>query len=64
MPSFEAVSEELKAISKSRKENENSSLKNELLFDGWISIAAKAYRHDKIIKKKNLPHRFEFWIYR
>ena len=38
------------------------SLKNEVLFGGWISIVAKAYRHDKIINKKDLPHRFEDWI--
>ena len=40
------------------------SLKNKVLFGGWISIVAKAYRHDKIINKKDLPHRFEDWIYR
>ena len=40
------------------------SLKNKFLFGGWISIAAKTYRHDKTMKKKNLPHRFEDWIYR
>ena len=47
---FKAISEELKAISKSLKEDENMSLKNKFLFGGWISVAAKAYRHDKIIK--------------
>ena len=46
------------------KKDENMRLKNKFLFCGWISIAAKAYRHDKIIKKKNLPHRFEDWIYK
>ena len=40
------------------------SLKNKVLFSGQISVAAKAYRHDKIIKKKNLPCQFENWIYR
>ena len=39
-------------------------LKNKTLFGGWITIAAQAYRHDKIIKKKDLPHLFEDWIYR
>ena len=46
------------------KEDENMNLKNKFLFGWWISVAAKAYRHDKIIKGKNLPHRFEDWIYR
>ena len=46
------------------KEDENMSLKNKSLFGGWISIASKAYRHDKIIKKKNLSHQFEDWIYK
>ena len=46
------------------KENEKMRLKNKFLFGRWISIAAKVYRHDKIIKKKNLPRRFEDWIYR
>ena len=64
VPSFEAISENLKAISKSMKEDENMSLKNKFLFGGWISVAAKAYRDDKIIKGKSLPHRFENWIYR
>ena len=62
--SFKAISEELKAISKSVKEDENMSLKNKFLFGGWILVVAKAYRHDKVIKGKNLPHRFEDWIYR
>ena len=64
VPSFESISEELKDLSKSIKENENTSLKNKFLFGGCISIAAKAYKHDKIRKKKNLPHPFEDWIYR
>ena len=46
------------------KEDKNMSLKNKSLLGGWISIASKAYRHDKIIKKKNLPHQFEDWIHR
>ena len=57
--SFKAISENLKTSSKSIKEDENMRLKNKYLFGGWISIAAKVYRHDKIIKKKNLPHRSE-----
>ena len=58
IPSFEAVSENLKTISKSMKENENTSLKNKFLFGEWISIASKACRHYKITKKKSLSHRF------
>ena len=46
------------------KEDKNMSLKNKFLFVGWILVAAKAYRHDKIIKGKNLPHPFKDWIYR
>ena len=64
VPSFEAISDYLKTFSKSMKEDKNMSLKNKVLFGGWISIAAEAYRHDKIIKKKDLPHRFEDWVYR
>ena len=54
--SFEGVSENLKTFLKSLKEDENMILKNKLLFGGWISIALKAFRHNKIIKKKNLPY--------
>ena len=50
--SFEAISEDLKTFSKSMKEDENMSLRNKVLFGGSISTAAKAYRHDKIIKKR------------
>ena len=64
VPSFDEISKELKAISKSMKENENMSLKNKYLFGGWLSIAEKAYRRDKFIKGKNLPQRFNDWIYR
>ena len=58
MPSFDEISKELKAISKSMKENENMSLKNKYLFGGWLSVAGKAYRRDKFIKGKNLPQRY------
>ena len=40
------------------------SLKNKALFDGWISIAVKAYRHDKIMREKKLSGKLEDWIYR
>ena len=40
------------------------SLKNKALFDGWILIAVKAYRHDKIMREKKLCYKFEDWIYR
>ena len=39
--SFKAISENLKTLSKSIKEDENMRLKNKCLFGGWISIAAK-----------------------
>ena len=51
VPSFEETSEELKAISKSMKEDENMSRKNKALFGGWMSVAKKA--------KKDLPRRFD-----
>ena len=50
-PSFEAISGNLKAISKSMKEDGNMSLKNKFLFGAWISATAKAYTHDKIIRE-------------
>ena len=34
------------------KKDENMNLKKKFLFGEWISIAAKAYRHNKIIKKR------------
>ena len=46
------------------KEDENMSLKNKFIFGGWISVAGKTYRRDKLIKGKNLPERFANWIYR
>ena len=64
VPSFEEISERLKAISKSMKENENMSLKNKALFGGWISVAKMAYKRDKLIKRKDLSQRFDDWMYR
>ena len=64
VPSFEVISQDRKKFSKYMKEDENMSLKNKFLFGGWISIVAKAYRHDKIIKGKKFSHQFEDWIYR
>ena len=52
VPSFEEISERLKAISKSMKEDENMSLKNKTLFGGWISVAKIAYKRDKLTKKE------------
>ena len=46
------------------KEGKNMGLKNKALFGGWISVAGMAYKHDKLIKKKNLPQRFDDWMYR
>ena len=40
------------------------SLKDKVLFGGWLSIAAKAYRHYTIMGEKNLSCRFEDWKYR
>ena len=40
------------------------SLKNKVLLGGWISIAAKRYRGDKIMGERNLSCQFEDWIYR
>ena len=31
---------------------------------GWISTAAKVFRRDKNMREKNLPGRFEDWMYR
>ena len=64
MPSYEEISEELKAISKYIKEDENMSLKNKALFGEWLSVAGKAFKRDKFIKRKDLPQRFDDWIYR
>ena len=57
-PSFEAITNYLKAFSKSIKEDENMSFKNKCLFGRWILIASKVYR------KENLPYKFEDWLYR
>ena len=56
---LEVISDYLKTFSKSMKEDENMSLKNKVLFVACISIAAKAYRNGKIVKKKDVLHRFE-----
>ena len=64
VPSFEEISERLKAISKSMKENENMSLKNKALFGGWISVAKMAYKRDKLMKRKDLSQPFDDWMYR
>ena len=64
MPSFKAISKELKAILKHTKEGENISLKNKALFGEWFSLAGKACRPDKFIKGKDLSQRFDDWIYR
>ena len=61
--SFEEMSNYLKTYSKSIIEVENMTLKNEVLFAGWPSTAAKVFRRDKM-RGKNLPSRFEDWILR
>ena len=40
------------------------SLKNKVLMGGWISTAARVFRHDKNMLGVNLPVRFEDWMYR
>ena len=40
------------------------SLKNKDLFAEWLPLAGKAFRRDKFIKGKDLPQRFDYWIYR
>ena len=56
---FEAITDYLKTFSKSVKKYKNMSLKDKVLFGGWLSIAAKAYRHYTIMGEKNLSCRFE-----
>ena len=51
--SFEELSSYLKTYSKSVIEVENT--KNKVLFGGWLSAAAKVFRHDKM-RGKNLPN--------
>ena len=57
MPSSEAITGYLKTFSKSIKEDENMSLKNNILMGGWKLIASKVYR------RENLSCRFENWSY-
>ena len=40
------------------------SLKNKTLLGGWISTAAKVFRHDKSMGEKNFPGWFEDWLYK
>ena len=40
------------------------SLKNKTIFGEWLSVAGVAFRRYKFVKKKNLPQRFDNWIYR
>ena len=61
---FETISDSIKIFSKSIAEVENTNLKNKALLGGWISIAAKVFRHEKNIRGENLPDRFEDWLYR
>ena len=53
----------LKTYSKSIAEVENMTLKNKVLFGGWISEAFVVYRRDKL-SGKALPIRSEDWIQR
>ena len=58
---FEEIFDSLKTFS-----NENMSLKNKVLLGGWISTAAEIFRfrRDKNVCRKDLPGRFEDWMYR
>ena len=40
------------------------NLKNKTLLGVWISMAPKVFRCDKSMGKKNLPGRFEDWLYK
>ena len=62
--SLSEISERLKAISKNSKESENMNLKNKTVFGEWLSLGGSAFRRNKFIKGKNLPQRFDDWIYR
>ena len=44
---FEEISDRLKTLSKSMKENENFSLKGNTLMGGWLRTAARIFRRDK-----------------
>ena len=40
------------------------SLKYNTLLGRWMSMTAKVFRRNKSIGKKNLPGRFEDWLYK
>ena len=61
--SFEEMSNYLKSYSKPVIEVENMTLKNKILFGGWLSTSAKVFRSNKM-RGKFLPNRFEDWILR
>ena len=61
--SFEGMSNYLKIYSKSVIEVENMTLEDKVLFERWLSTAAKVFRHNKIRGKK-LANRFKDWILR
>ena len=56
--SFEEMSNRLKTYSKSVAGVKNTTLKNKVLFRGWLLTAFKVYRRDKM-RGKTLPNRFE-----
>ena len=60
--SFEEIADTLMKNAETLKEDDNCSLKNKFIFGGWLSLAYKIYRHDKYIKNKKLPNRFEHWL--
>ena len=56
-PSFEKITNYLKAFLKCIKDDENMTLKNKCSFGGWILMALKVYR------KESLSHKLEDWLY-
>ena len=56
-PSFEAITGNLKAFSKSIKEHESMGLKNKYLIGGWLLMPANIYRQQK------LSCQLEDWLY-
>ena len=60
--SFEGIQEELRMVLTYIKDGENMSLENKALFGGWIAVAKRAYKRDKLIKEVGLPQRFDYWM--
>ena len=50
--SVEEMSNRLKTYSKSITEVENTTLKNKVLLEEWLSTAFKVYRHNRCVEKR------------